>query len=160
MNQEITNLKKEINGEIDELAERSKNHRSKMNQLKNEIMEAEKAATGARINYDRFMNQGDRVLAEESFDKIKPLRQRAAGLYQDLMKLKSVIPEWRKKWGELLKKMGQFRALVNEEFKRAERECQDMDAFTRGYFQGHSPVDSFEKVLQSCIGQLKQDYYE
>jgi len=159
MNQEMTDLKQGIVAEIDKLKEQVKSYKDRANQLKNEIVSAEQAITDARTDYDEFMGQGERVKANESFDKIKPLRQKAASLYQDLVRLESVIPGWGGRWTELLKKVGQLRLLANEVIKKAEKEHLDITVFVRPLFEGISPVDGFEKDLQNCIGQLKQDYY-
>jgi len=160
MDQEIINLKQGLIAESDGLLEQGNGYRKKMNEIKGEIVAAEQAMKDARGNYEKFMDQGDRILAEESFDKIKPLREKAARLYRELVEMESIIPEWRDGWTELLRKMGELRTLVNEAFKKAEKERHEIASLTRGAFEGPSPADKFGKDLQNCIGQLKQEYYE
>jgi len=63
-------------------------------------------------------------------------------------------------WIRLLTKAGQLRTLAREEAKKVEKEHIDLSVSIARFFVGASPVDSFDKSLQNCIGSLKQDYYK
>jgi len=160
MNDEIRNLGREVADDFNELDAQLKGHRDKMNQLKDKIALAENSAKAARAEYNRLMEAGERIAAEKAIDEIKPLRERAAGLYRELKELESFLPKLRVEWIRLLTKAGQLRTLAREEAKKVEKEHIDLSVSIARFFVGASPVDSFDKSLQNCIGSLKQDYYK
>lgn len=123
-------------------------------ELSRRINELCESAENAVKEYGRLIGEGERKLANEELDKVKPLRGEAAGLVGELRKLRGLFPELREFSKSLWEDAAAYAVEEEEIFKKADYHIEKVRTF-RVYMSdcAHS-VDRREKELDKIIARF------